>query len=140
VQLVEQLGLQNPFLLFAAATEAVDAVAERAVAFAVEHLGDVGGETAVGLGPGDAFVEIDEVAFVDARGRGVDDDKHFRREIFATSVEDHAGDTDGFGLFGVGAHVELERGEAVLSVDDEKLLGGLLEFSHAGAVGPGFEV
>lgn len=38
---VEELGLEDPFFLLAAAAEAVDAVAEGAVAFAVEHFRNV---------------------------------------------------------------------------------------------------
>jgi len=68
VDLVEQLGLEDPLGLLAAAAEAVDLVAERAVGVAVELVDDAGGELLVGGGPGDLLVEVDEVALVDAGG------------------------------------------------------------------------
>src|SRR5437588_5212917 len=74
VQLVEELGLQHPFVALAAAAEAVDAVAQRAVAFAIELLDQARGELAVRRGERHAIVEVDEVTLVDARRRRVDDD------------------------------------------------------------------
>src|SRR6185436_4743751 len=61
MQLVEQLRLQHPLVALAAAAEPVDAVAQRAVAFAVELLDQSRGELAVGRGEGDVLVEVDEV-------------------------------------------------------------------------------
>ena len=51
VQLVEQLRLQYPLLLLAAAAEAVDAVFERAVALAIELVDQARRKTPVGFGP-----------------------------------------------------------------------------------------
>jgi hypothetical protein len=67
VQLVEELRLQHPLVALAAPAEAVDAVAQRAVAFAVELLHQPGGELAVGSGKRHVLVQVDEVALVDAR-------------------------------------------------------------------------
>ena len=107
---VEELRLQNPLLLARAAAEAVDAVAERAVALLVEEVDDLRGELLVARGPADLLVQVDEVRLVDARRRRVDDDEHLRREILGLAVEDHAGDVDGRRLVGALVHVELERG------------------------------
>ena len=65
---VEQLGLENPLLLFAAAAQAVDPVAQRAIRLPVEHLDDVRGEPTIRLRPRDALIEIHQVTLVDARG------------------------------------------------------------------------
>src|SRR5262249_32105108 len=65
VQLVEELGLQDPLVLLTAAAEAVDAVAQRAVAFAVERTHHARRELAVGSRPRHALVQVDEVALVD---------------------------------------------------------------------------
>src|SRR6185503_17461288 len=94
VQLVEQLRLEYPFFLLAAPAEAVDAVLERAVPLAIELVHQARGKAPVGIGPGDALVEVDEVALVDARRRGIDDDEHLRREVLAAPVEDHARHVD----------------------------------------------
>ena len=51
MQLVEQLGLQDPFFLLAASAEAIDPIAQRAVRLAVEQLDDAGGELFVGCRP-----------------------------------------------------------------------------------------
>ena len=61
------------------------------------------------------------MALVDARRRRVDDDEHLRREIFGLAVEDHARHVDRRRFVRALVHVELERGEAVLAVDDEEL-------------------
>src|SRR5205814_8900368 len=50
-----------------------------------------------------------------------------RGEIVASAVEDHAGHVDVAGLVGMGAFVELQRSQAMLSVDDEKFLFRFLE-------------
>ena len=63
---IEQLRLQNPFLLLAASAQAVDAVAQRAVGLAVKHLDNVRRETPVRLGPRNPLVEVNQVALVDA--------------------------------------------------------------------------
>ena len=53
---VEQFGLEDPFFLFAAATEAIDAITQRTVGRAVEHLDNAGGEAAIWLGPGNSLI------------------------------------------------------------------------------------
>src|SRR3954454_11994817 len=67
VQLVEELRLQHPLVALAAPAEAVDAVAQRAVALAIHLLHQARGELAVGPGERHAVVQVDEVALVDAR-------------------------------------------------------------------------
>jgi hypothetical protein len=126
-QLVEQLGLQHPFLLLAAAAEAVDLVPEGAVGVGVEALDDAGGELLVRGAPRDPLVEIDEVALVDAGGGRVDGDEHLGGEVLALAVEDDARHVDGAGVVGVLAAVEIEGGEAVLAVDDQVFPPGFLE-------------
>src|SRR6185503_10228419 len=106
VQLVEQLRLQHPLVALAAAAEAVDAVAQRAVAFAVELLDQARGELAVGRGERDVLVEVDQVALVDARRRRVDDHEHLGGEILAAPVEDDAGHVDGIRVVGTLMQVE----------------------------------
>ena len=130
VDLVEQLGLQDPLLLLRPAAEAVDLVAQRAVVRAVETLDDLGRELLVRRRPRHALVEVDEVALVDARRRRVDDDEHLGREVLALAVEDDARHVHGLRLGGALLHVEVERGETVLSVDDQVLPAGLLEVPH----------
>src|SRR5689334_17712346 len=66
VQLVEQLRLQNPLVLLTASAEPVDAVAQGAVALAVETPDQPRGKLAVGLRPGHAFVQVHQVALVDS--------------------------------------------------------------------------
>src|SRR6266849_3404514 len=87
VQLVEELRLQHPLVALAAPAEAIDAVAQRAVALAVEPLDQAGGELAVRRGERHVLVQIDEVALVDARRRRVDDHEHLGGEILAAAVE-----------------------------------------------------
>src|SRR6185295_15390041 len=58
VQLVEELGLQHPLVALAAPAQAVDAIAQRAVALAVELLDQARGELAIGRRPGNALVEV----------------------------------------------------------------------------------
>src|SRR5882724_1581529 len=121
VQLVEKLGLQHPLVALTAAAEAVDAVAQRAVAFAVQLLDQARGELAVRCGERHAIVEIDEVALVDARRRGADDDEHLGGEVFAARIEDDAGHVDRRGIVRPLLHVEVQRSQAVLPVDDQVL-------------------
>src|SRR6185295_20261959 len=90
MKLVEQLRLQYPFVLLAPPPEAVDAIAQRTVALAVEVLDHPRREAPVGVGPRDALVEIDEMALVDAGRGGIDDDEHFGREVLVAAVENHA--------------------------------------------------
>src|SRR6185295_9287328 len=52
VQLIEELGLQHPLVALAAAAEAVDAVAQRAVALPVELFHQARRELAIGRRPG----------------------------------------------------------------------------------------
>ncbi len=130
MDLVEQLRLEDPLLLLGSTAEAVDLVPERAVAVAVEALDDARGELLVGRRPRDALVQIDEVALVDARRRRVDDDEHLGGEVLALAVEDDAGHVHRLGLGGALLHVEVERREAVLAVDDEVLATRLLEVAH----------
>src|SRR5918992_5109418 len=138
VQLVEELRLQHPLVALAAAAEPVDAVAQRAVALAVELLDQARGELAVGRGEGDMLVEVDEVALVDTRRRGIDDDEHLGGEVLAAAVEDDAGHVDRRRVVGTLVKVEVERREAVLAVDDQVLRRGLVQDSGpALAVGPG---
>ena len=132
VDLVEELRLEDPLLLLRAAAEAVDLVAERAVALAVEPLGHLRGELLVRRRPRDLLVEVDQVALVDARRRRVDDDEHLGGEVLALAVEDDARHVDALRLRRALLHVEVERGEAVLPVDDEVLALRLLEVAHVG--------
>ena len=130
MQLIEQFCLENPFVLGAATAQAVDAIAQRAVGLAVQAGDQPGGEFAMRFGKRDPLIEVDQVAFVDARRRGIDGDEHFGGEIFAAAVEDHAGDADGAGLGRMLVHVELQRGQAMLSIDDEKLLLRFGQMAH----------
>src|SRR5688572_12065076 len=139
MQLVEQLRLQHPFVALAAAAEAVDAVAQRAVAFAVEPLDQPRGELAVGRGERHVLVEVDEVALVDARRRRIDDDEHLGGEILAAPVEDDAGHVDGPRVVGTLVQVEAQRREAVLAIDDQVLGRGLAQAAGR-AVAVGAEV
>src|SRR5581483_9144250 len=56
VKLVEELGLQDSFLLVRSATETVDLVTERAVRLRIEQLGDASRELFVGGRPRDLLV------------------------------------------------------------------------------------
>src|SRR2546427_12028641 len=46
-----------------------------AVGLAVKHLNDVGGKSAIRLGPGHALIQIHQMALVDACRRRIDDDR-----------------------------------------------------------------
>jgi len=59
--------------------------------------------------------------FVDARGRGIDDDEHFRGEVLAAAVENHARNLDVVAFAWALAQVELQRRHAMLAVDHEEL-------------------
>src|SRR5918999_180732 len=108
VQLVEELRLQHPLVALAAATEPVDAVAQRAVALAVEPLYEARGELAVGRGERHVLVEVDEVALVDARRRRIDDHEHLGGEILAAPVEDDARHVDRGGVVGPLLQIKLQ--------------------------------
>src|SRR5205814_10574546 len=105
-----------PRLGLAAPAEAVDAIAQRAVALAIELLDQARGELAIRRSEGHAVVEIDEMALVDARRRRVDDDEHLGGAILAARVEDDAGDVDSRSVLGPLLHVEVQRHEPVLPV------------------------
>ena len=127
---VEEFSLQNPLLLLAPPSQTVDPVAQRAVALAVEHLDYPRRKPAIRLRPRDALVQIHEVALVDA-GRGrVDDHEHLRGEVVAPPVENHTGHMNVLGFVGVRALIELQRGQPVLAVDDQKLLLRFLEVTR----------
>ena len=66
-----------------------------------------------------AFVQVDEMALVDAGRGGIDDDEHLRGEVFALAVEDDARDMDRLGVLRMVLHVEVQRGQSVLTVDDQ---------------------
>src|SRR5437879_2828609 len=85
MQFVEQLGLQHPFVALAASAQAVDAVAQRAVALAVELLDQAGGELAVRRCERHVFVQINQMALVDARRGRVDDHEHLGRDVLAAT-------------------------------------------------------
>ena len=138
MQLIEELRLQHPFVALAAPAEAIDAIAQRAVALAVELLDQARGELAVRRGEGHAVVEIDQVALVDARRRRVDDDEHLGGEVLAPPVEDDARDADGGGVVGALLHVEMQRCEPMLAVDDQ-VLGRWLVNGARAAVSAGTE-
>jgi hypothetical protein len=61
------------------------------------------------------------VALVDARGSGIDDDEHFRGEVLAAAVENHARNLDVVAFAWALAQVELQHCQPVLAVDDEEL-------------------
>ena len=73
------------------------------------------------------------MAFVNARWGRVDDHKHFSGEIIAAAVENDTRNEDGFGFIGMGAFIEIERGKAMLAIDDEEFFFGFLEMAN-GAV------
>jgi hypothetical protein len=124
---IEKLGLKDPFLLLAPAAEAVDSIAQGAVGFPVKHLRHARGEQTVRFGPGHLFIQIHEVALVDPRRSGIDDHEHLGREVLAPAIEDDTGDLDAPGLIRMGPVVELQRGQPVLSVDDQVFLLRLLQ-------------
>src|SRR5436190_14380899 len=130
VDLVEELGLQNPLLLPRAAAEAVDLVLEGRVVGTVEQIDDLGGELLLGAFPGNLLVEVDQVRLVDARVGRVDDDEHLGREVGALAVEDHAGDFDLVGLLGMPLLEEVEARDAVLAVDHEEQPARLAQVAH----------
>src|SRR5712692_9049233 len=134
VQLVEELCLQHPLVALAAPAEPIDAVAQRAVALAVEPLDQAGSELAVRRGERHVLVQIDQVALVDARRRRVDDDEHLGGEILAATVEQDAGHADVRRIVRALVQVELQRGEPVLAVDDQVLGRGLVERARAAAL------
>src|SRR5918992_4231623 len=133
VQLVEELGLQHPLVALAAPAQPVDAVTQRAVALAVEPLDEARGELAVGRGERDVLVEVDEVALVDTRRRGIDDDEHLGGEVLAAAVEDDARHVDRGGVVGTLVQVKAQRREAVLAVDDQVLRARLAQAPRAAA-------
>src|SRR6185295_12711495 len=75
-------------------------------------------------------VEIDQVALVDASGRGVDDDEHLGGKVFAIAVEDDARNVQRLGVVWAVAPVEIQRRQPVLSVDDEVLALWLLQMPY----------
>src|SRR5258706_6629778 len=131
VQLVEELRLQHPLVALAASAEAVDAVAQRAVALAVELLHQARRELAVRRRERDVLIEVDEVALVDPRRGGVDDDENLGGEVLAAAVEQDAGHVDGRGVVGTLVQVEVERREAVLAVDDQEFRGRFAQRADA---------
>src|SRR2546430_8350845 len=66
-------------------------------------------------------------SLIDARGGGVDDDEHFGSKVVATTVKDDARDENRFGFIRMSAFIEAEGGEAMLAIDDEEFLFGLLQ-------------
>ena len=75
------------------------------------------------------------MALVDARRGGIDDDKHLRSEVLAAAIENDAGHADGGGVLRPFLHVEVQRREAVLAVDDQALGGRLRQVPRAVAIG-----
>src|SRR6266571_2000964 len=134
VQLVEELRLQHPLVALAAPAEPIDAVAQRAVALAVEPLDQARGELAIRRGERHVLVQIDQVALVDARRRRVDDDEHLGGEILAAAVEQDAGHADVRRIVRALVQVELLRGEPVLAVNDQVFGRGLVERARAAAL------
>src|SRR6266542_5381692 len=98
------------------------------------------GKAAVRFRPGDPLIEIHQVTLVDARGSRIDDDEHLGGEVLAAAVKDDAGDLDVLRVLRMRALVELQGGEAVLSVDDEKLILRLPQPADAAVVIPRLEV
>src|SRR5438552_840159 len=130
MDLIEKLGLQNPFLLLASSPQTVDAVAQRTIRFAVKHLHDARGETPIRLSPRNAFVQIDQMALINAGRRGVADDKHLGREIITAAIKEYAWHVNRFCFVGMGSFVEIQRCEPVLAVNDQKLLLRVLEMPY----------
>ncbi len=127
---IEQLGLQNPFLLLAPAAKPIDPVAQRAVTCAIEHLDDTRGKTPIRLSPGYPLVQIHQVALVDARRGRVDDNEHLSGKIIAAPIENDARHKDRFGFVGMRSLVESQRGQPVLPVNDQEFLLRFLEMTH----------
>ena len=127
MELVEQLGLQDPFFLLAASAEAVDPIAQRAVRLAVQQLDDAGGKLFVGRRPRHALVEVHEMALVDPGRRRIDDHEHLRGEVFAAAVEDDAGNANRPRVSRVILLVKVQGGQAVLTVNDQIVPAGLFQ-------------
>src|ERR1700722_6235421 len=76
------------------------------------------------------------MALVNAGWSRINDDKHFRGEVLAATVENDAGHADIAGLIRVSALEELQRGHPVLTVNNKKLLLRLLQLADARAIRP----
>src|SRR5262249_31032358 len=74
-------------------------------------------------------VQVHEMALVDARRCGVDDDEHFRGKIVTAAIEDHARDVNGFSFLWMRAFVKVKRSEAMLAVNDEEFFFWLLQMA-----------
>ena len=120
MNLAEKLRLVDPHVPLRAPAEHVDVITQRRVALVVQRAHEPRRELLVRVGaPFDLLVEIDEVALVDPRVRGIDDHEHLGRELRRLAVEDHARNFDapvGVGL----AQVEVQPGEPMLAVDDQE--------------------
>ena len=124
---VEQFGLQNPLLLFAPASQAIDPVTQRTVAGAVKQLRDPRRKPPVRFGPGHPLVQVHQMALVDAGGRRVDDDEHLGGEILGAAIEDDARHADVPRLVRVRPLVKQEGRQPVLPVNDQELFLRLLQ-------------
>src|SRR5207248_525942 len=70
------------------------------------------------------------MALIDARGCGVDNDEHLRGKVVAAAIENDARHKDGFGFIGVGALIEVQRGQAMLAINDQKFFFGFLQMAN----------
>src|SRR5262245_7250880 len=89
-QLIEKLGLQYPFLLFAPTAQPIDLVLEGRIIFSVQHVDHFGREFLLWTLPGHFFVQINEVRPIDSSMGAIDDDEHLSRELAAPAIEQDA--------------------------------------------------
>ena len=69
------------------------------------------------------------MGFIDTRLGRVDDDEHLRRKISGFAVENHAGHFDLIQHAPATRPIEMEAGETVLAVDDEKSRFGVFQIA-----------
>src|SRR2546425_7835127 len=74
------------------------------------------------------------MALIDASGRGVDDHEHFGGKIFAAAIENDARNMNVLGVVRMGPLKELERGQTMLPIDNQKVFLRLLEPPDAAAI------
>src|SRR5262245_11288028 len=132
VDFVEKFGLKDPLLLTASTSQAVDPIAQRRVGLFIKAIHKSRRKLLFRCLPRDTLVKIHQMRLVDLSVSRVDDDEHFGGEICTLAIEEDTRYLHLIDLIRMPLLKEVESGQAMLAVNDQKLASGLGQITHGG--------
>src|SRR5262245_50014266 len=132
VDFIEKLRLKDPLLLTASTSQAVDPIAQGRVGLFVKAIHKSRRKLLFRCLPRHALVKINQMRLVDLSVRRVDDHEHFRGEIGTLAIEEDTRYFHLIDLIRMPLLKEVESGQAMLAVNNQKLASGLGQITHGG--------